>query len=144
MWDHDTLHITKSCVCVSHKYCAYNIVIMIVLHNNIMMQLQQQDPQLSGEPGITNIIVDLYYTDAVRSEVYKWFKKINEDYWLIIPFCLSVCLSLSPSFPLFLSLYKDKWSCLVCTTKHMCWFSWSTLQPLQCGSWEQLYQWMWH
>ena len=33
------------------------------------MQIQRQNPQGSGHPGMTNIIVDLYYNNPTMAEV---------------------------------------------------------------------------
>ena len=35
----------------------------------LMLQLQRQDPEFSGQPGVTNIIVDLYLNDGTSSMV---------------------------------------------------------------------------
>ena len=36
------------------------------------MQIQRQNPQNTGHPGMTNIIVDLYYNNPTMSEVWLY------------------------------------------------------------------------
>ena len=68
-----------------------------------MLQLQRQDPEFSGQPGVTNIIVDLYLSDNTISKVF-YLQLTNSPFFLECGQCISlfryiVSLSLSLFLP---------------------------------------------